>query len=82
MYSEDPESAKNGGEIGFLVRGELEKEYADAAFSLTKNTVSKIVETKYGFHIIQLIDRKGDMVNTRHILIRPKVKPDTGSKKQ
>jgi peptidyl-prolyl cis-trans isomerase SurA len=76
LYSEDPESAKNGGEIGYRVRGELEKPYADAAFSLTKNTVSKIVETKYGFHIIQLIDRKGDLVNTRHILIRPKVKPE------
>ena len=76
MYSEDTESAKNGGEIGYLMRGELEKEYADAAFSLTKNTVSKIVETKFGFHIIQLIDRKGDLVNTRHILIRPKVKPE------
>ena len=76
MYSEDPESAKKGGEIGYMVRGELEKPYADAAFSLTKNTVSKIVETKFGFHLIQLIDRKGDMVNTRHILIRPKVKPD------
>lgn len=73
LYSEDKESAKNGGEIGYLTRGELEKEYADAAFSLTKNTVSRIVETKYGFHIIQLIDRKGDMVNTRHILIRPQV---------
>ena len=76
LYSEDPETAKIGGEVGFRVRGELEKPYADAAFSLTKNTVSKIVETKYGFHIIQLIDRKGDMVNTRHILIRPKVKPE------
>jgi peptidyl-prolyl cis-trans isomerase SurA len=76
MYSEDTESAKTGGEIGFLTRGELEKEYADAAFSLTKNNVSKIVETKFGFHIIQLIDRKGEMVNTRHILVRPKVKPD------
>jgi peptidyl-prolyl cis-trans isomerase SurA len=76
LYSEDTESAKNGGEIGFMVRGELEKPYAEAAFSLTKNTVSKIVETKFGFHIIQLIERKGDMVNTRHILIRPKVKPE------
>jgi peptidyl-prolyl cis-trans isomerase SurA len=57
------------------VKGELEKPYAEAAFSLTKNTVSKIVESKYGFHILQLIDRKGDLVNTRHILIRPKVKP-------
>ncbi len=76
MYSEDTESAKNGGEIGFTTRGETEKEYSDAAFSLSKNTVSKIVETKFGYHIIQLIDHKGDMVNTRHILIRPKVKPD------
>jgi len=76
LYSEDTETAKNGGEVGFMVRGELEKPYAEAAFSLTKNTVSKIVETKYGFHIIQLIERKGDLINTRHILIRPKVKPE------
>jgi len=80
IYSEDPESAKKGGEIGFLTRGELEKPYADAAFSLTKNTVSKIVETKFGFHIIQLIDRKGEMANTRHILIRPQVKPQQADK--
>jgi len=80
LYSEDTESAKNYGEIGYLTRGELEKEYADAAFSLTKNTVSKIVESKFGFHLIQLIDRKGDMVNTRHILIRPQIKPDQSEK--
>jgi peptidyl-prolyl cis-trans isomerase SurA len=80
LYSEDNESAKKGGEIGFLTKGEIEqmigKEYGDAAFSLNKNIVSKIIETKYGFHIIQLIDRKGDMVNTRHVMIKPKVKPD------
>ncbi len=76
LYSEDKESAKNGGEIGYLTRGELDKEYANAAFSLTKNTVSKVIESKFGFHLIQLIDRKGDMVNTRHILIRPQVKPN------
>ena len=76
MYSEDTESAKKGGEIGFMTRGELEKPYADAAFSLSMGTVSKIVESKFGFHIIQLIDRKGEMVNTRHILIRPQVKPE------
>jgi len=76
LYSEDTESAKRGGELGYMSRGELEKPYADAAFSLTKNSISKIVETKYGFHIIQLIDRMGEMVNTRHILIRPKVKPE------
>jgi peptidyl-prolyl cis-trans isomerase SurA len=75
MYSEDG-SASKGGEIGYKLRGELEKEYADAAFSLSKNAISKIVETKYGFHLIQLIDRKGDLANTRHILIRPKVKPN------
>ena len=80
IYSEDLESAKKGGEIGFLTRGELEKPYADAAFSLTKNTVSKIVETKYGFHIIQLIDRKGEMVNSRHILIKTQVKPQQAEK--
>lgn len=76
MYSEDPGTARNGGELGYTVRGSLEKEYADAAFSLTKNTVSRIVETRFGFHIIQLIDRNGDLINTRHILIKPKVKPD------
>ena len=80
MESEDPGTSSNGGEVGFKLRGELEKEYADAAFSLTKNTVSKIVETKYGFHIIQLIERKGDLVNSRHILIRPKVKPEEAEK--
>jgi peptidyl-prolyl cis-trans isomerase SurA len=80
LYSEDTETAKNGGEVGYRTRGELEKEYADAAFSLTKNTVSKIIETLYGFHIIHMIDRKGDLIDTRHILIRPKVKPDQAVK--
>jgi len=76
LYSEDPGTSKNGGEFGYHTRGEMEKEYADAAFSLTKNTVSKIIETRYGYHIIQMIDRKGDLLNSRHILVRPKVKPD------
>jgi len=65
----------NGGEIGYKLKGELEKPYADAAWSLAPNTVSRIVETKYGFHIIQIIDKKGELLNTRHILIRPKVRP-------
>lgn len=76
LNSEDPGSAANGGEIGYRTRGELEKEYADAAFNLGKNQISRIVETKFGFHLIQLIDRKGDLANTRHILIRPKVKDE------
>jgi peptidyl-prolyl cis-trans isomerase SurA len=79
LNSEDG-SGINGGEVGYKLKGELEKPYADAAWSLAKNTVSKIVETKYGFHIIQVIDRKGDLVNTRHILIRPKVKPEESEK--
>jgi peptidyl-prolyl cis-trans isomerase SurA len=79
LNSEDG-SGINGGEVGYKLKGELEKPYADAAWSLSKNTVSKIVETKYGFHIIQVIDKKGDLVNTRHILIRPKVKPEESEK--
>lgn len=73
LYSEDPGSAPLGGELGFLTRGELAKPYAEAAWSLKKDVVSKIVETEFGFHIIQLIDRKGDMVNSRHILMKPKL---------
>jgi peptidyl-prolyl cis-trans isomerase SurA len=73
LYSEDPGSAPNGGELGYLTRGELAKPYAEAAWSLKKDAVSKIVETEFGFHIIQLIDRKGDMVNSRHILMKPKL---------
>ncbi len=80
INSEDRGTAVNGGEVGYKTREELEKEYADMAFSLTKNNVSRLVETRYGFHIIQLIDRKGDLVNTRHILIMPKVKPEEAAR--
>jgi len=73
LYSEDPGTAPRGGETGFTTRGELAKPYAEAAWALKKDVVSKIVETEFGFHIIQLIDRKGDMVNSRHILMRPKL---------
>jgi len=76
LYSEDESSAANGGEIGFQVRGNLDKAYADEAFGLKVNQVSRIIESEFGFHIIELIERRGDMVNTRHILIKPKVKPE------
>ncbi len=76
LYSEDPGSAPRGGELGFNTRGELAKPYAEAAWSLKQGMVSKIVETEFGFHIIQLIDRKGDMVNSRHILMKPKLTPE------
>lgn len=73
LYSEDGSSVR-GGEIGFLGRGHLEPEYAAVAFNLNDpKKVSKIVETQYGYHIIQLIEKRGDRVNTRHILLRPKV---------
>ena len=73
LYSEDKESAMRGGEIGFMAKSDLDPEYAKAAFSLKENGVSSIVESEFGFHIIQLIERKGDRVNTRHILMKPKV---------
>lgn len=73
LYSEDGSSVR-GGEIGFMGKGHLEPEYAAVAFNLNDTKkVSKIVETQYGFHIIQLIEKRGDRINTRHILLRPKV---------
>lgn len=74
LYSEDKESAMRGGEIGFMGRGHLDPEYAAVAFNLNDpKRVSKIVESQYGYHIIQLIEKRGDRINTRHILLRPKV---------
>lgn len=74
LYSEDKESARQGGELGYMGRGELVPEFANVAFNLTDpKTVSKIVESEYGFHIIQLIDKRGDRVNVRHILRKPQV---------
>ena len=74
LYSEDPGSASRGGELGFMGRGQLVPEYAAVAFNLSDpRRVSKIVETEFGYHIIQLIEKRGDRINTRHILLRPKV---------
>lgn len=73
LYSEDAVSAKKGGEIGFYGRGELAPEYEAAAFNLKEGEISDVIETKFGFHIIQLIERRGDYVNTRHILLSPRV---------
>lgn len=74
MYSEDRNSAKVGGELGFMGKGQLMPEFANVAFSLSDpKKVSKIVETEYGFHIIQLIEKRGDRINCRHILLKPKV---------
>ena len=74
LYSEDPGSARMGGELGFMGRAQLVPEYADVAFNLNDpKKVSKIVETEFGYHIIQLIEKRGDRINTRHILLKPKV---------
>ncbi|MFC2152361.1 peptidylprolyl isomerase [Bacteroidota bacterium] len=74
LYSEDPGSARRGGEIGFRSRDELDPEFAKAAFRLSDDGgISRIVESEYGFHIIQLIARESNQVNVRHILIIPKV---------
>ena len=73
MYSEDPVSARQGGELGYTGRAYWDPAFASVAFNLTDpKKISKIVETEYGFHIIQLIDKRGDKVNVRHILLKPK----------
>lgn len=74
LYSEDPGSARQGGELGYLGRAELDPAFANVAFSLSDpSKVSKVVESEYGYHIIQLIDKRGDKVNVRHILRRPQL---------
>lgn len=77
LYSEDTESAKRGGELGFVGKGQLVSEFADVAFNLNDpKKVSRIVQTEYGYHIIQLIEKKGERINCRHILLRPRVSAD------
>ena len=77
LYSEDTESAKRGGELGFVGKGQLVSEFADVAFNMNDpKRVSRIVQTEYGYHIIQLIEKKGERVNCRHILLRPRVSID------
>jgi peptidyl-prolyl cis-trans isomerase SurA len=74
FYSQDPESARRGGELDFFGRGEMVPEFSAVAFNLTDPTkVSKIVETEFGFHIIQLIEKRGDRIRARHILRKPEV---------
>ena len=74
LYSEDPGTARRGGELGLSGRGMLDPAFATVAFNLTDpKKVSKIVESEFGFHIIQLIEKRGDKVNVRHILRKPVV---------
>lgn len=74
LYSEDPGSASRGGELGFMSKTQLLPEFANVAFNLKDSKrISQIVQTEYGFHIIQLIEKRGDRINCRHILLKPKV---------
>jgi peptidyl-prolyl cis-trans isomerase SurA len=75
MYSEDPGSARNGGEMDYVGRAMLDPAFATEAFNLKPNQISKIVKSEFGYHIIQLIDRKGEKIKCRHILLRPKIDP-------
>jgi len=69
-YSEDPGSAPKGGDLGYVKRGDFVRDFEEAAFKLKAGQISGIVETKFGYHIIQMIDRKGEKIRVRHILIR------------
>lgn len=73
LYSEDESTASKGGEVGFTNRGELDPTFEAAAFKLKEGEVSPVIMSKFGYHIIKLIDRRGEMINVRHILIIPKV---------
>lgn len=76
LYSEDPGSAKKGGELGFHGRGEFAPEFEAAAFNLRDGEISEVIETEFGFHIIQMIERRGEFINVRHILLTVKVSPE------
>ena len=73
LYSEDPQSAVRGGELDYLTRTNMDPAFAEAAFNLKPGKISKIVESEMGFHILQLIDRQGDKIKVRQIVLRPKV---------
>lgn len=76
LYSDDPGSASKGGELGFIERGTLYPEFEAAAFKLKSGEISSVIQTKAGYHIIQMIERKGDRINVAHILLQPKPSPD------
>lgn len=77
FYSEDPGSARFGGEMDYLGRGMLDPAFAAVAFNLTDpKKISKIVESEFGFHIIQLVDKRGDKIKVRHILRKPRVEQE------
>lgn len=76
VYSEDPGSKDNGGDLGIMGRDELVPEFAAAAFRLQNGEISPVVKTKFGFHIVQMMNRQGEKAKLRHILIKPLITND------
>jgi peptidyl-prolyl cis-trans isomerase SurA len=76
IYSEDG-AARNGGELDYMGRGQLDPAYAAAAFNLKGDKISNVVKSDFGYHIIQVMDRKGEQIKTRHIIMKPKVSPES-----
>ena len=75
LYSQDPGSAREGGDLGFMDRSSLVKEFAATAFKLKQGELSSVIETEFGFHVLQVIERRGEQVNVRHILIKTEYTP-------
>jgi peptidyl-prolyl cis-trans isomerase SurA len=75
LYSQDPGSAREGGDLGFMDRTSLVKEFAATAFKLKSGELSQVIETEFGFHVLQVIERRGEQVNVRHILIKTEPTP-------
>lgn len=73
LYSQDQGSARNGGDLGMMKRGNLVWEYESAAYNLDKNEISDVVESEFGYHIIRLVERRGNNIHTQHILMKPKL---------
>lgn len=73
LYSDDPGSARNGGDLGMMKRGSLVPEYEAAAYNLSPGEISDVVESEFGFHIIKLLERRGNNIHTQHILLKPEL---------
>ncbi len=76
LYSDDPGSARNGGDLGMMKRGSLVPEYEAAAYNLRPDEISEVVESEYGYHIIKLLERRGNNIHTQHILLKPELEDD------
>jgi len=75
-YSDDPGSARQGGNLGLTQRGSFVPEFEAAAYNLEPMDISKVIKSEFGYHLIQLLERRGNAINTRHILIKPEITPD------